>query len=1486
MSYIMKNKKIFRVGFILLLLALSFNFNRAVYADNINVECADQNFSVDKGKSKTIGYKITGTKKFSVTFSTDDKTVATVNKNGKVRGKKADSITYISITANGVTKRCPVTVNKKDTQTKEENDAEDLVNKGINKLNKSVNKTNSKDTITGEKIQLKTVKCPSKQLKVKVGKTKKIKYIVKPAGAPKDGITIVSRNKNKLQIVDNSKIKGIKKGNVKIAIKYNGKITYCKVQVLKANAKTNKKASISIDSNKNTSIKVGNSRKLSVTVKNSNNKKVIWSSSNPNVLKVNSNGKITALKKGNAKIMAKLESDKTVKSSINVTVKKNNTKTSAIVDTPTIKLNNISDKKVTMYVGSTKKINATVTPNKYKNETIKYVSSDVSIATVGSKGKITGLKPGKVKITLSIEKYPIAKTKTITVTVKKKPSYVSAKKTSIVVTNVKKTLSSNGNTTKVSKYSTSIGKGENKVLNAVVYNPPKEGQGLKWTSSNKKIVTVNSNGKIKGIKKGTAKITVSLKKDSSVKTVVNIKVVELTNGWNWNTIPPSITLVNVKNKLLTMSVGDSTKVKVKINELEKKDSKELKWVSSNKKVATVDKNGNVKALKTGSSKVTVSLKEQPKVKKEFTVKVISKKVQIVVENENANCKNVISMFSDDKKKLKTKVYANGKIFNTQIQPNFISSLPETLVVDNNGIVSSTQSIQSNASIKIGYGELTKSITVNSYPTPSYAQKNNLVLLNNNFTKVNFVETQNGNNKVKNYTLKVNGFNKKKNMQVQLTAIAYKVAAGTNETIIWSSSNKKVATVSKCGLLSIKGTGKTTVVAKLNSSPSKKLEINVTVSKNKGSNQTEGIVTTNTKIKLKNVSNNLAKVAVKNTFKAEAEVVNLAQGENGTLKWKSGNSDVAKVKSDGTITGVSTGSAKITVSLKSFPSVKKVFTVKVIENGKVIEIENENANCRDQFKIFVGDNKQIVSNMYNNGVIDTSNTYNLLPATNNANLIKLTRTNDNGKNIDTFTTTAASNDYVIQIEEGQALEVLSIYSYDKPSYVSEQPSIAFLETNGVKNKSGNSYELKTKKTDKTIKLTAVAYKLPLGTNETIVWSSSNSDIASVSKCGKLSLYKKGNVKLTAKLNSNSSIKATIDLTIVGNNTKKKTTTKKITTKKATKKKTTTIKKSSVSKNKYIFIGDSRTVGMRSAVTNNSNDTWSAKVSQGLSWMKTTGVPNVEKKINNKSNVIILMGVNDSGANGSNAGSYAKYLNKKAKEWTKKGASVYFVSVNPLSDSSKNANVKAFNSSIKKKLSKNITYIDTYNNVSFNSTDGIHYDNSTYQKIYNYIKQVVSSNNTTKTTTSKKKTKAKVNKNTNKTTNNTTTKSDNTQSEKIDINSPDWTAEDTKIVAKIEIGETVKVPWVNSNFDFNPSDYTYITTDDEIIHVNESGEIYGNAIGTTYIKVFSKKDGKQFDRILEITVVAEPTETIETDESNNENDDSFDIDLESTEITNEE
>ena len=86
-------------------------------------------------------------------------------------------------------------------------------------------------------------------------------------------------------------------------------------------------------------------------------------------------------------------------------------------------------------------------------------------------------------------------------------------------------------------------------------------------------------------------------------------------------------------------------------------------------------------------------------------------------------------------------------------------------------------------------------------------------------------------------------------------------------------------------------------------------------------------------------------------------------------------------------------------------------------------------------------------------------------------------------------------------------------------------------------------------------------------------------------------------------------------------------------------------------KLIFIGDSRTVGMQSSV-NSSDDVWSAKVSQGLSWMKSTGVPNIESSISTNTIVFILMGINDMLY--VPASSYTAYINEKSTEWAGKGA----------------------------------------------------------------------------------------------------------------------------------------------------------------------------------------------------------------------------------------
>ena len=134
----------------------------------------------------------------------------------------------------------------------------------------------------------------------------------------------------------------------------------------------------------------------------------------------------------------------------------------------------------------------------------------------------------------------------------------------------------------------------------------------------------------------------------------------------------------------------------------------------------------------------------------------------------------------------------------------------------------------------------------------------------------------------------------------------------------------------------------------------------------------------------------------------------------------------------------------------------------------------------------------------------------------------------------------------------------------------------------------------------------------------------------------------------------------------------------------------------------------------------NDTWSGKVSAGLDWMKSTGVPNVEGNIQNGSAVIILIGVNDL----YRPDSYISYIHQKASSWSSKGAHTYFVSVNPTEGSYSNLNsdITTFNQKLKSGLS-NVTYIDTNTYLKqngFSTTDGLHYTSDTYKKIYNYIK----------------------------------------------------------------------------------------------------------------------------------------------------------------------
>ena len=159
----------------------------------------------------------------------------------------------------------------------------------------------------------------------------------------------------------------------------------------------------------------------------------------------------------------------------------------------------------TMKVGDEFTLIATVTPDNATNKNVKWESSDTSIATVDSNGKVTAKAEGTATITVSTEDGN--KQANCVITVEAKEVYVKV---------LKITLDSSAKT---------IYTGENFKLIATITPDNATNKNVKWESSDTSIATVDSNGNVKGVAKGITTITAKSENDgiseSCVVTVLN-----------------------------------------------------------------------------------------------------------------------------------------------------------------------------------------------------------------------------------------------------------------------------------------------------------------------------------------------------------------------------------------------------------------------------------------------------------------------------------------------------------------------------------------------------------------------------------------------------------------------------------------------------------------------------------------------------------------------------------------------------------------------------------------------------------------------------------------------------------------------------------------------------------------------------------------------------------------------------------------------------
>ena len=138
------------------------------------------------------------------------------------------------------------------------------------------------------------------------------------------------------------------------------------------------------------------------------------------------------------------------------------------------------------------------------------------------------------------------------------------------------------------KKSISIVKGKTMKLKPVLV-PKNSTEKISYSTSNKKVATVNAKGVITGKKAGTAKITV---KSGSKKYVITVKVTKVKTA--------KLSGIPAKKSI---KKGKTYKLKAVVTP--KNSDEKVTYSSSNKKIATVTAKGVVKGKKKGTVKITV-----------------------------------------------------------------------------------------------------------------------------------------------------------------------------------------------------------------------------------------------------------------------------------------------------------------------------------------------------------------------------------------------------------------------------------------------------------------------------------------------------------------------------------------------------------------------------------------------------------------------------------------------------------------------------------------------------------------------------------------------------------------------------------------------------------------------------------------------------------------------------------------------------------------
>lgn len=490
----------------------------------VSVKSPAQHVSLDKtslkllegesGKLTATVYPLNSTQK-TLTWVSDHPDVASVDNEGNVTARKAGTATVTVKVAEKVTAVCKVTVISR---------------------------------VTGISMSETTVE-------LKPGETHQLKATVLPQNASNAEVTWYSDKESVAKVSQSGLVSAVSTGEATIHVVTSdgGKMATCLVKV----GTPVKGITLSISSK---TLYVGDpSLDISATLTpaNATDKSLEWSSSDPEVASIAPGAALRAvikpLKPGKTTITATTK-DGGFTASCEVTVKRH---------VSGVSLNKAS---LTLYVGETESLAATVAPEDASDKTVAWSSDNSAVASV-SNGKVTANKPGTAVI--KVVTNDLSKEAACTVTVKRHAESVE-----------------------LSQKEIKLYLGENRSLTATVLPSDASDKNVTWSSSNPNVATVSTAGNVVSKSVGTTVITVKTA-DGGHQASCHVTVLEPVVYATSLTITP---------QALNMNIGESASLTLQM--LPSNANEKLVWESDNESVARVV-NGDITAVGVGVAKIMV-----------------------------------------------------------------------------------------------------------------------------------------------------------------------------------------------------------------------------------------------------------------------------------------------------------------------------------------------------------------------------------------------------------------------------------------------------------------------------------------------------------------------------------------------------------------------------------------------------------------------------------------------------------------------------------------------------------------------------------------------------------------------------------------------------------------------------------------------------------------------------------------------------------------